>query len=525
MEKEQVSMTYVRKDLWKLGETWNPTLLWYAKAIRELQSRPLNDPTSWRFLAAIHGFNQKLWTTEGYFKPGDKLPDIKDRELFWNQCQHQSWFFLPWHRPYLLSFEEIVRAAVVKLGGPADWALPYWDYDDYVNRPQVLGLPEEFYAKTLPDGTPNPLALPVELRFGLQRDGIITLDIEQIELAKAITEVQYTGVTGGSPGFGGPSTRFNHNGGHPSGLLESSPHNHVHVMVGNDNGLDPDDPDYREGLMSDPESAGLDPIFWLHHANIDRLWQVWLNRDPSHQNPTEPAFLDGPPVGRPFVFPEANGESRFWKVAQTLDLNALGYTYESFDDPVPKAAKAPQHAAAFAAQPKVAAVKEPVVELIGANASRVKLLGRKSSTEVQLDKPGVAKVAKRIAAKGLVAGAAAAPSHDRVFLNLENIRGRRNAVRIEVFLNLPDGQQPDAHPELCAGSISLFGVVAASDVNSSHGGSGLSASLEITDLVNTLQQKGGLDLAHLQVSLYPDKDLGDSDDISVGRISLYRQGE
>lgn len=519
-------MTYVRKDLWKLGATWNPTLLWYAKAIRELQSRPLNDPTSWRFLAGIHGFNADLWTTEGYYnKAVDKLPDVKDRELYWNQCQHQSWYFLPWHRPYLLSFEEIVRAAVVKLGGPADWALPYWNYDDYATRPEVLGLPKEFYDKTLPDGTPNPLALPVNLRFGLTRDGVVSLEIAQIELAKAITEVQFTGVAGGSPGFGGPRTGFNHDGGNPSGLLESSPHNHVHVMVGNDNGLPYDSPDYREGLMSDPQTAGLDPVFWLHHANIDRLWQVWLNRDPSHQNPTETAFVEGPPPGRPFIFPEANGENRHWKVGQTFDLKALGYTYESFNDPVPNAAKPKLATAAFAARPTVAAVKEPVVELIGANNSSLKVLGRKSASQVQLDKPGVAKVSRRLAAKGLVAEAAAAPSHERVFLNLENIRGNRNAVLIEVFINVPEGEQPGAHPELRAGSVSLFGVAAASDVNSSHGGSGLSASLEITDLVEALRTSGGLDLAHLQVSLYPDKDLGAGDDISVGRISVYRQGE
>jgi tyrosinase len=28
--------------------------------------------------------------------------------------------------------------------------------------------------------------------------------------------------------------------------------------------------------MTDPDTAALDSIFWLHHANIDRLWATWL---------------------------------------------------------------------------------------------------------------------------------------------------------------------------------------------------------------------------------------------------------
>ena len=36
-----------------------------------------------------------------------------------------------------------------------------------------------------------------------------------------------------------------------------------------------------DGFMRSPATAGRDPIFWLHHANIDRLWEVWLSLDGS----------------------------------------------------------------------------------------------------------------------------------------------------------------------------------------------------------------------------------------------------
>lgn len=46
-----------RPDVWGLDE-WDDTLLWYARAIAEMQTRPIADPTSWRFQAAIHAYNR-----------------------------------------------------------------------------------------------------------------------------------------------------------------------------------------------------------------------------------------------------------------------------------------------------------------------------------------------------------------------------------------------------------------------------------------------------------------------------------
>lgn len=31
------------------------------------------------------------------------------------------------------------------------------------------------------------------------------------------------------------------------------------------------------GLMQDVNTAAFDPIFWVHHTNIDRIWQQWTN--------------------------------------------------------------------------------------------------------------------------------------------------------------------------------------------------------------------------------------------------------
>ena len=46
-------------------------------------------------------------------------------------------------------------------------------------------------------------------------------------------------------------------------VIEGNPHGHVHDMVGGD--------------MGEVPTAAADPIFWVHHCHIDRLWAAWIN--------------------------------------------------------------------------------------------------------------------------------------------------------------------------------------------------------------------------------------------------------
>jgi hypothetical protein len=93
-----------------------------------MKKRPIADPTSWRYQAAIHDYVRQF---DPLATPGDVLPSRGAAE-FWAQCQHFSWFFLSWHRMYLFYFEQIVSATIKQLKGP-EWALPYWNYSDSNN--------------------------------------------------------------------------------------------------------------------------------------------------------------------------------------------------------------------------------------------------------------------------------------------------------------------------------------------------------------------------------------------------------
>ena len=53
--------------------------------------------------------------------------------------------------------------------------------------------------------------------------------------------------------------------GHP-GESGSQLHNRVHIWVGGDMG---------------PGTSPNDPVFYLHHCNVDRLWALWQHAHPA----------------------------------------------------------------------------------------------------------------------------------------------------------------------------------------------------------------------------------------------------
>ena len=113
---------------------------------------------------------------------------------------------------------------------------------------------------------------------------------------------------------------------------------------------------------------------------------------------------------------------------------------------------------------------------------------------------------------------------DRVFLNLENVRGQSDATAFSVYLGVGDEEDPAEYPERLAGSIAPFGVSQASDFDDEHAGQGLTFVLEITDIVDQLHLEGGFDVDSLPVRIVPVRPIGRRSELSIGRISIFRQG-
>jgi tyrosinase len=138
-----------------------------------------------------------------------------------NNCPHEVPYFLAWHRGYMFYFERQLRA----ISGDSQLVLPYWDY--YKN-PQ---LPAEF---TNPNNA-NPLYVE-RVNTNVQQA------LSMAPFASDVLNFQRGQAKAFEPTF------------------EDAPHNPIHNLIGN--------------AMADMISP-VDPIFWLHHANVDRLWVAW----------------------------------------------------------------------------------------------------------------------------------------------------------------------------------------------------------------------------------------------------------
>jgi tyrosinase len=505
---------FTRTNAWNNGGTFdNPDLLWYAKGVGVMQSRTLDAPNSWWFFAAIHGQEIALTEFPGWGSlpappqvPTTPVPSQSLKDLYWDQCQHQSWYFPPWHRGYLIALEAQIRAAVVSLGGPSTWALPYWNYfgpgDEYE-------IPPAFTTQTLPDGTPNPLL--VTARYGPNMDGNIFIPIPPVSEACQNNNI-YTGISPLTPppGFGGRRTGFAHGGG-PSGNLESNPHNQVHVDVG---GFNSDQTVW--GLMSDPDIAALDPIFYLHHSNIDRMWAAWNAK--GNSNPSDPTWLNGPAAtgDREFAMPLPDGSSWVYTPAMVNSLSQLDYTYDNLSSGVlaqPSNLLTRRLTKLGAALPAVKIAlganmdSGDNAELVGTNDAALRIKSSGARATVRLDSDVRGKVSASLAA------ASEAELPDQVYLQLENVRGNRDAYKLNVSVN---GQN--------AGTVALFGLRRATLKDGEHGGEGLTFVLDITNIIDNLFLDNALDTDSLDVKIVPNQAVPDNAEITVGRVSVYRQG-
>ncbi|WP_340066599.1 tyrosinase family protein [Ascidiimonas aurantiaca] len=501
---------FQRKNAWNQQGTFdNPDLLWYAKGVKEMQSRQLNDQNSWWFFAAIHGEEIEESTFPGWGEippppnvPTSPVPPRSVQDTFWNQCQHQSWYFPPWHRGYLIALEDQIRSVVISLGGPADWALPYWNYLGSGNQ---YKMPPAFAEKTLPDGSANPLY--VTARYGPDGDGNIFIKIPPISGACQSNTI-YTGSNRATPkpGYGGPATRFSHSG-NVSGNLESNPHNMVHMQVGGT----PNGEDY--GIMAYPETAALDPIFYLHHCNIDRMWAAW--NAAGNQNPTETNWLEGPAASgeREFVMPMANGNSWVFTPADVNSLSQLDYVYD--DLTLAKELDFDQALTArltkFGVEPARVSKEMHMdtggkSELIGANQEPLELESSGIKTNVKFDRSAF-NVMRNTFMK-----ASELNVPDEIYLQIENVKGAMDANMLTVTVN-----------DRLAGHVALFGLRNASKKDGHHGGEGLTFIFNITNIFDDLHLTNTLDIDSIDVKIFPENAIPGTQKIVVGRVSIYRE--
>lgn len=212
-----------------------------------------------------------------------------------NMCPHGNWYFLPWHRGYVQMYEQAVR----DLTGHAEFAMPYWDWSGHPDFPAAFG-DEQF------DGAPNPLFVPG--RAMTTGDSVPT-SVSGAAVMDEIMDQPTLEEFGSTRALGQNSVDpvWIRRGG-IQGELESNPHNVIHCTI--------------RGPFMCAATSPQDPIFQMHHCNIDRIWDDW-NRQGGPNSPD--------PLWRDMVFADnyiaPDGTTYSHAVSDLLAVEPLGYTY------------------------------------------------------------------------------------------------------------------------------------------------------------------------------------------------------
>lgn len=202
---------------------------------------------------------------------------------------HNTWGFLPWHRGFLYFHERLLRSFVAD-----DFRLPVWDWENIPTIPSPYR-EGEWIASPLKPRTPGATFRDIT-------------DPNALEAWLATPDDFRT--------FAGYQSATNDK----APQAASGPHAGVHGRAG--------------GFMSDINWSVADPLFFAHHANIDRWWEVWRRRYESTFAQT-PEYRDW--MKQTFNFYDHVASPPGWysvSVGQLIHEN-LGYTYDDGSRPAP----------------------------------------------------------------------------------------------------------------------------------------------------------------------------------------------
>ncbi|KAF2194899.1 Di-copper centre-containing protein [Zopfia rhizophila CBS 207.26] len=348
----------LRREIRDLQANYRDQWNLYLLGLADLQKKPPTDLLSYYQLAGIHGEPFVPWNGV----------NGNTNASFGGYCTHSSILFLTWHRPYLAVYEQALYASVQKVASQfpeslraryvaaaKDFRMPYWDWAAGVSG-QNSAFPSAISSSRVNvvdvDGATkqinNPLysfqfndkRIPSELALdrywsqflntkrapdsnGSSQNGLVSQVItnENASLRTNVSLVllsykQFDAVSNNA------WLRNNRPGRY--GSLEDI-HNEIHDKIG------------QGGHMGSLEVSSFDPVFWLHHCNVDRLWTIWQALNPS-------AFvIDKVAAAREANFTIAAGTrvtaetelkpfydssaTKFWNSAGTKETTPFGYAY------------------------------------------------------------------------------------------------------------------------------------------------------------------------------------------------------
>ncbi|KAG8983087.1 hypothetical protein FRB93_007678 [Tulasnella sp. JGI-2019a] len=324
----------------------------FVQAVSAMQQMSESEVRSWYQVSGIHGLPYVSW--DGAANPGNTQ----------GYCEHGTLLFPTWHRPYVALYEQLLhdhalqiaeqytvdkdawKAAAFKLRSP------YWDWASEAVPPDEV-IKNENVQIILKDGKKGPFKNPLlgyTFKPGFPADTRLP-DVAVINPSAPKRVMRPNTVRCAKPGstvtdlpsliaslsgqgpiqrgdwrdetfdtiIRAPTWSVMSNGTSRHGMTQGGDravnsleaiHGNVHVVTGGN------------GHMSSVPVAGFDPIFWMHHSNVDRVLALW---QAIHYD----QFMDANLANKDLL-PFWNGQQTFWHSTGARTLKPLNYTYPEF---------------------------------------------------------------------------------------------------------------------------------------------------------------------------------------------------
>ena len=307
-------------------------------------------------------------------------------------CTHASTLFLPWHRPYIALYEQILYAYAKYYVDNMEFKdklydrytqalqnlrLPYWDWasdshlpsitmqktiditvqGDNPDTTEIKQIPNPLYSyaftsKMAMDLITSELQSPFQNKWSLRCPDVNGVTHDEIADSQNASVSHRAGIFSlmSIDDFGEFSNTA-WSPGHNYDSLESH-HNTIHNFTGGDQSQvpEPSNPVTAlpvSGNMEDLWSSSFDPIFWLHHVNVDRLWAIWQAIHPGSTIDAELALFDrwtkakyvdtkdtGDSHLEPFHKNKKHDMSSYWLASDMKEIDsAFNFSYQYPETP------------------------------------------------------------------------------------------------------------------------------------------------------------------------------------------------
>ncbi|KAF8964505.1 tyrosinase [Flammula alnicola] len=334
----------------------------YIQALQAMQTKyPPDRAESYFQISGIHGRPYVSWD-------GAPAPVSETDDRWGGYCTHASVLFPTWHRPYVMLFEQVLQSHAKEIAATytvdhAHWRQaatelrqPYWDWAMHaIPPPEVISMKQiaiigTHGKKIIVDNPlyhykfPQPIepsfqgafnVWPTTLRRPTSADADATDNPEELKqiLEKDGANVRfatYKMLTQVNTWAAFSNTALQNQA--TSNSVEAI-HNGIHFKIGATSHSA-----NLFGHMGNNGVAAFDPIFYLHHSNVDRMLSLWSALNPgvwvSHGDSGEgtETILPDTEIGTNTpLTPFWNSQNTFWSSAKIEDTTKLGYSYPEFD--------------------------------------------------------------------------------------------------------------------------------------------------------------------------------------------------